>query len=118
MKSYKPEVIADETGRWSGNALRFATYDEALSYLCDLSYRWLVVREIRVVESDDEPNYQLHQPSRFGQVLALVPISPRQFWEESRFAAGDADVSGAEEPPSPKHRFKGFPGPTERSRRQ
>ena len=27
--SFKPEVIADSSGKWSGNALRFATREEA-----------------------------------------------------------------------------------------
>ena len=27
--SFKPEVIADSSGQWCGNALRFATREEA-----------------------------------------------------------------------------------------
>ena len=27
--SFKPEVIADSSSKWSGNALRFATREEA-----------------------------------------------------------------------------------------
>ena len=27
--SFKPEVIADTSGKWCGNALRFATREEA-----------------------------------------------------------------------------------------
>jgi hypothetical protein len=38
--SYKPEVIADSSGKWCGNALRFATMREADDYLTDLSFRW------------------------------------------------------------------------------
>jgi hypothetical protein len=53
MKSWKPEVIADSSGQWVGNQLRFATKERAESYVADLMMRWTSVRETRVVESDD-----------------------------------------------------------------
>jgi hypothetical protein len=56
--SYKPEVIADASGKWSGNALRFATREEAESYVFDLSMRWTLVSDTRVIESDDPINYR------------------------------------------------------------
>jgi hypothetical protein len=56
-KSWKPEVIADSTGKWVGNALRFATEQEALDNVRDLEMRWYAVRDTRVVESDDPVNY-------------------------------------------------------------
>ncbi len=34
--SWKPEVIADSSGKWAGNALRFATREEAESQVLDL----------------------------------------------------------------------------------
>ena len=34
--SFKPEVIADSSGRWCGNALRFATREEAEANVQDL----------------------------------------------------------------------------------
>jgi hypothetical protein len=55
--SFKPEVIADSSGSWCGNALRFATREEAEANVRDLSMRWLAVRETRVVESADPVNY-------------------------------------------------------------
>jgi hypothetical protein len=55
--SFKPEVIADSSGEWCGNALRFATREEAEANVRDLSGRWLAVRETRVVESDEPVNY-------------------------------------------------------------
>lgn len=58
MRSYKPEVIADSSGKWAGNALRFATREEAEAQVRDLSWRWTLVRETRVVESDDPVNYR------------------------------------------------------------
>ena len=54
--SWKAEVIADNSGKWCSNALRFATKQEAEDYVLDLSWRWTLVRETRVVESDEPVN--------------------------------------------------------------
>lgn len=51
--SYKVEVIADDSGKWCSNALRFATEEEARDYGAGLAMRWILVREVRVVESTD-----------------------------------------------------------------
>jgi hypothetical protein len=56
--SFKPEVIADAAGKWCGNALRFATREEAEANVQNLMMRWFAVRETRVVESDDPVNYR------------------------------------------------------------
>lgn len=53
MNSYKPEVVADPSGAWCGNALRFATEAEAKTYVADLARRWVLVTDTRVTESDD-----------------------------------------------------------------
>jgi len=58
--SFKPEVIADSSGKWCGNALCFATEQEALDNVADLASRWFAVRETRVVESDEPVNYTYH----------------------------------------------------------
>lgn len=58
VKSYAPEVIADNSGKWCGNALRFATEHEAQLNVLDLASRWTLVRDIRVVPSEDPPNYR------------------------------------------------------------
>src|ERR1700730_15797846 len=55
--SFKPEVIADPSGKWCGNALRFATREEAEANVQDLMMRWFAVTETRIVESDDPVNY-------------------------------------------------------------
>jgi hypothetical protein len=55
--SWKPEVIADNTGKWCGNALCFATKAEAEAYVTELAYRWSSVRNHRVVESEDLVSY-------------------------------------------------------------
>lgn len=55
--SWKPEVIADSSGEWVGNALRFATKKEAEDNVRDLANRWFLVTNTRVVESEDPVNY-------------------------------------------------------------
>ena len=50
-------MIADNSGKWVGNALRFATEQEAKDYVWGLSMRWMMVRETRVVESEDAVSY-------------------------------------------------------------
>lgn len=57
--SWKAEVIADDSGKWVGNALRFATEAEAARYATDLMGRWMSVREKRVVESGEPVNYAI-----------------------------------------------------------
>jgi hypothetical protein len=54
--SYKPEVIADNSGKFVGNALRFSTREKAEAYVADLAARWTLVIETRVVESEDPVN--------------------------------------------------------------
>jgi len=53
--SWKPEVQADSTGTWVGNALRFATKEEAEGKVLAFAMRWTS----RVVECD-EPVIQPH----------------------------------------------------------
>ena len=67
--SFKPEVIADTSGKWCGNALRFATREEAEANVQALIIRWFAVRETRVVESDDPVNYRYVH----GRLESLVP---------------------------------------------
>jgi len=54
--SWRPEVIADDTGKWVGNSLRFATKEEAEGNVADLYARWAAVKQTRVVESEDPVN--------------------------------------------------------------
>lgn len=53
--SYKYEVEVD--GKFSGNAVRFATREEADAAGRELLMRWFVPTGHRVVESDDAVNY-------------------------------------------------------------
>jgi hypothetical protein len=54
--SWMCEVIADSSGQWVSNALRFSTKEEAKTYAKDLFSRWTAVREFRVVGSNDPVN--------------------------------------------------------------
>lgn len=56
-KSWKPEVMADSSGNWYDNALRFATEKEAFDNARNLMQRWLAVRDFRATECDDPVNY-------------------------------------------------------------
>lgn len=56
--SYAPQVSTDTSGKFYGNALRFATKAEAEANVHDLMMRWFMVIDTRVVESDDPPNYR------------------------------------------------------------
>ena len=57
MPSFRPEVIADDSGNWVGNALFFDTEDAAQAYLDNLRRNWTLVRDTRVVTSTLAPNY-------------------------------------------------------------
>ena len=77
--SFKPEVIADSSGQWCGNTLRFATREEAEANVQDLMMRWFAVRETRVVASDDPVNYRYvdHQLIEIATEKAVKPVDDR-----------------------------------------
>ena len=56
--SYAPQVVADNSGKFCGNALRFATREEAEASVQSLATRWMLVTDTRVVETDDPVNYE------------------------------------------------------------
>jgi hypothetical protein len=56
MQSWKVEVIADNSGKWAGNGMRYSTEAAAKDAGSSLAWRWTAVREWRVVPSDDAPN--------------------------------------------------------------
>jgi hypothetical protein len=55
--SFKPEVATDSSGKFYGNALAFATREEAEGNARDLMFRWTLVHDCRAVESDQPVNY-------------------------------------------------------------
>jgi hypothetical protein len=56
--SYAVEVIADNSGKFCGNACRYTTHEEAKLAGDELASRWFAVRDTRVVESPDPVNYE------------------------------------------------------------
>lgn len=53
--SYRPMVLV--SGKWAGNALRFATAEEAAASAANLFQRWTLCEGHRAEESDDPVNY-------------------------------------------------------------
>jgi len=51
--SFKPEVQTVGDDKFYGNALAFATFDEAYHNARDLSHRWMLVTDYRAIESDE-----------------------------------------------------------------
>lgn len=70
--SYKPQVRADATGTWYGNALRFATRAEAEAQVADLTLRWTAVRDTRIVACDEPVNCRYAD----GRLEAVAPVEP------------------------------------------
>lgn len=66
--SWAPEVFVE--GSWGGNALRFATKDEAERWGRALLMRWFVPTDSRAVESDEPVNYKLLPDGRTEEVRA------------------------------------------------
>jgi hypothetical protein len=52
MEYFKVEVIADNSGKWCSNQLRFAAIDTARVYARDLFNRWTAVVNWRIVDQD------------------------------------------------------------------
>jgi hypothetical protein len=79
--SYKVEVIADDSGKWVSNALRFSTREQAEAYGRDLSSRWTAVREWRAVKSKDpvtEPELGISTPRRRYMTAAQEKAEDKQ----------------------------------------
>lgn len=57
-KSYAPEVIADSSGQFYRNALRFATAQEAEESAYALFCRWTLCREYRASATEEPVNYK------------------------------------------------------------
>jgi hypothetical protein len=81
MSQFKVEVIADSSGRWSGNERVFATREAQETYAVDLACRWTLVREWRVVETeqsgdDSRPrDGSAPSPCDSGFTVTLGPIT-------------------------------------------
>jgi hypothetical protein len=53
-RPYRVEVIADNSGKWCGNGLKFAAVELAEAYAVDLWSRWTLVRSWRVIDDDQK----------------------------------------------------------------
>ena len=62
--SFKPEVFVDNG--WYGNALAFATKEEAEMSAKDLYGRWLLCKDWRAVESDEPVNKKYDIPANIA----------------------------------------------------
>lgn len=56
-RSYAPQVRTGNDPKFYGNALRFATREEAAANVADLANRWMLVVATQVAESDDAPTH-------------------------------------------------------------
>jgi hypothetical protein len=65
------EVIADNSGIWVANAIVLAKKDEAEAYGQQLASSWMLVRDMRVVPTNEPPNYMF----RGGTLMALKVAS-------------------------------------------
>ena len=70
--SWKPVVQVGGESKWSENALRFATHEEALQSAKDLMNRWMLVTACDAHESDDPVNYTITR--RDDGQLVMSPI--------------------------------------------
>ena len=57
--NYRPEISTDGGKSFSQNAQVFATREEAEASAKDLTSRWMLVTDWRVIESDQPVNYML-----------------------------------------------------------
>jgi hypothetical protein len=59
LMSWEVEVVADASGQWAGNGVRFATHEEADAYQRDLRARWaFLLRDARVVERKEPATHR------------------------------------------------------------
>lgn len=75
MISWKAEVIADNSGNWCANALRFRTKEACERYAADLASRWVLVREYRATECNDPPSTDSSTVEAWETIAATNPRS-------------------------------------------
>jgi hypothetical protein len=68
--SWKQEIIADSSGKWSPNGLRFASEAEARASVEHLMWRWTAVTDTRVVECDDPVLHRWNYETRHAETLS------------------------------------------------
>jgi hypothetical protein len=70
--SWAPEVIADSSGEWCRNSLRFATEREAMASARELMGRWFAVRECRAAPSSDPVTHTMPDPAGAPRRIVAV----------------------------------------------
>lgn len=65
MPGYRVEVIVlgEESDGWVGNGLVFPTAEQADGWGKALDHAWILVKEYRVVETQEKPNYRFVGPT-------------------------------------------------------
>ncbi len=72
--SFKPQVTTGSDPKWYGNALAFATREEAEANAGDLYGRWLLCTGHRAVESTD-PVTHTYAAGVLGNAPACTPTT-------------------------------------------
>jgi hypothetical protein len=95
--SWKAEVntYSDSADTWTGNALRFATPEEAKHYGDNLFSRWTAVKHVRVVESTDQANYTWDRTNHRAVSMAEAPprpIEPNRLKKGAVIRTHDGDI--------------------------
>ena len=90
--AFVAEVRTGSDPKYYRNAVVFATWAEADNYGADLAYRWTAVRDMRVAETDEEPNYVWIHGN-------LLPISKKEadppepgYWTGTGRAGNGGDI--------------------------
>lgn len=83
--SFKVEVIADSSGNWCGNLLRFSTQEDAETYGRDLAAHWTAVLQHRVVPSPDQPKHRWsHEEYRAVHSDEVAPVGVTPLAERAK----------------------------------
>lgn len=72
--SWKVEVQVGGRDEWCNNAMRYTTKPLAEREGQSLMMRWLLVTDMRVVESDDEPNYGVDANGMLKPVAEIIGV--------------------------------------------
>lgn len=60
-RSFKADLIADDSGVWASNGIRLATVEEAISYAQFKEATWILVRKWPVTPTQDPVNARFEQ---------------------------------------------------------
>lgn len=55
---FKVEVIADDSGKWASNGMKYATPEDAKKAALSLTGRWMLVQKWRVVDSTGNVKFE------------------------------------------------------------